>query len=420
MKFLNLQHTIRSFLEKKHFFFITYFLFLLGFFVFPSTHWHSNFFYAIILFPYLITLQFKRIQLISRSNLWVLSMVFASYMCLTLLWADNVGFKDYVYHLRRLIYLFVFLSLTIELVLRYPKFIDCLFTFLCWIAAITAVISIIWFFITNSFPKSRLGFLGGQVQNPVEGAIVYGMVALCCCFHGLKTKKSSAWIYAGLTMVILVSVALTQGRTPLGSLFVTFLIGAIITRNKKLFVIVLSVILFGVLMVFYLEGIKEIITRRGFSYRFEVWQQTLPIIKEAFLFGEGISTEIKFIMSNGKTLNHCHSVYLGITLHGGFIGLFMFFIIQAFSLWESFLYFLRENDFTYTAVLLFSFICITTVNYRALNHPDAFWMYFWFPLALLAGKKLSSDKAIKSFYSNVVYKNEVDIKAHGIKTLVHF
>jgi len=65
-------------------------------------------------------------------------------------------------------------------------------------------------------------------------------------------------------------------------------------------------------------------------------------------------------------------------------------------------------------------MCITTVNYRAMNHPDAFWMYFWLPVALLAGKKLSSDKAIKSFYSNVVYTNEVDIKAQGIKAAVHF
>ena len=178
MKFSELQLTIRSFLEQKHYFFITYFLFFLGFFVFPSTHWHNNFFYGIILFPYLVTLQPKRIRLICRSNIWILSMCIGGYMCLTLLWADNAVFKNYIYYLRRLVYLFVFLSLTIDLVLRYPKFIDYLFTFLCWTAAITAVASILWFYSSYSFPRDRLFFIGDQVQNPVVGASVYGMVTL--------------------------------------------------------------------------------------------------------------------------------------------------------------------------------------------------------------------------------------------------
>jgi len=377
---------------------ITYFFFLLGFFVIPSTHWHNNIFYGLILFPYLVTLRLKRIQLICQSNLWILSMVLSIYMCLTLLWAENVGFKDYVYHLRRLVYLFVFLSLTIELVLRYPKFIDGLFIFLCWVAAITTIVSIFWFYSSISFHLQRLNYLGDQVRNPVVGASVYGMVAIVCCFHFLKTKKLYTWIYTVLSVVILFSLALTQSRGPLGALLITFLIGAIIARNKKLLASVLCVILIGGLMFFYIEGFKGIIIKRGLSYRFEIWDQTLTKIKEAPLFGNGISTDNAFIMADGKKVNHPHNVYLGTTLYGGLIGLFLLLILQALTLWEGFLCFLRENDFTYVALLFFAFICITIMNDRVINHPDALWIYFWLPLALLAGKKLSRDKAIKSFY----------------------
>jgi len=377
---------------------ITYFFFLLGFFVIPSTHWHNNIFYGLILFPYLVTLRLKRIQLICRSNLWILSMGLAIYM------SENAVFKDYVYYLRRPVYLFVFLSLTIELVLKYPKFIDYLFIFLCWVAAITAIVSMIWFFFSSSFPMSRLRFLGDQVQNPVVGASVYGMVALCCCFHVLKTKKSYAWIYTGLSVVILFSAALTQSRGPLGALLITFLIGAIITKNKNLLVIVLCVILFGGLMFFYIEGIKEMIIRRGSSYRFEIWQQALARIQEAPFFGNGISTDNTFIMADGTKWNHPHNVYLSTTLYGGLTGLLLLLILQGLVLWEGFLCFFRENDFTYVALLLFAFICITTMNYRVISHPDALWIYFWLPLALLAAKKLSSDKAVKSFYQNIDQK----------------
>jgi len=377
---------------------ITYFFFLLGFFVIPSTHWHNNIFYAIILFPYLITLQLKRVQLICRSNIWLLSMFLGGYMCLTLLWADNAVFKDYVYYLRRVIYLFVFLSLTIELVLRYPKFIDYLFVFICWVAAITAIVSIIWFF---SLHTPRLRFIGDQVRNSVVGACVYGMAALVSCFHVLKTKKSNVWIYTVLSVVILFSAALTQSRGPLGALLITFLIGAVLTRNKKLLASVLCVILIGGLMFFYIEGIKEMIVRRGFSYRFEIWQQVLARIQEAPFFGHGISIDNTFIMTDGSKLNHPHNVYLGTTLYGGLIGVLLLLILQALALWEAFLCFIRENDFTYMALLLFAFICITIINDRVINHPDALWMCFWLPLALLAAKRLSSEKAVSSFYQNI-------------------
>ena len=401
MTFSELQLTARLFLEKIHFFFIMYFLFLLGFFVFPSIHWHNNLFYAFVLFPYVVTLQLKNIKIICRSNLFVLSIILAGYMCLTLLWADNAVFKDYVYYFRRIIYLFVFLSLTIDLVLRYPKFIDYLFVFLCWVAATTAIVSIFWFYSPFSFPPQRLCFLGDQVRNSVVGAIVYGMVALVCYFQVLKTKKSFVWIYSGLSVVILLSVGLTQSRGPLGALLVTFLTGAIITKDKTLFATVLGVILCGGLMSFYNDGFKEMILCRGFSYRLEIWHQTLSRIKEVLLFGEGLSANNTFIMTDGVKLKHPHNVYLATTLYGGLMGLFLLLILQIMALWESFLCFRRENDFTYVALLLFAFISITTMDYRVISHPNALWIYFWLPIALIAAKKLSINMAVKSFNHKV-------------------
>ncbi len=393
MKFSELQLTIRSFLEQRHYFFITYFLFSLGFFVFPSTHWHNNFFYGVILFPYLVTLKPKRIRRVFQSKIWTLSMFLALYMFLTLLWSEDVVLKDYVYYFRRIVYLFVFLTLTIDLVLRYPKFIDYLFTFLCWSAAISAVASVLCFYSSGSFPIARLQFIGDQVRNSVVGANVYGMVTLICFFHILKTKETYVWVYAVLSVVILFSVFLTQSRGPLGALFITFLIGAVLTRNKKLFYIVLCVTVIGGLMFLSLDEFRNMITYRGFSYRIEIWQQILSRIKEALVFGEGISTENTFIMADGTKWSHPHNVYLATTLYGGLIGLFLLFILQGMALWEGFQCFLRENDFTFVALFLFSFICIITTNYRVISHPDAIWVYFWLPLALFAAKRISSDTA---------------------------
>ena len=401
MKFFELQSSARLLLEKKHYFLITYSLFFLGIFVSPSTHWNNNFFYGLIIFPYLMTLQPNKIQLISRSNIWILSMVLSCYLCLTLLWADNAVFKDYLYYLRRPVYLFVFLSLTIEITLRYPKFIDYLFIFFCWIAAITAIISIFWFYSSFPFPQSRLSFLGDQLRNQVIGASVYGAIALVCFFHARKTQESYAWIYTGLCVVLLFAVALTRSRGPLIALVITFLIGAVLTRNKKLLAIVLLVILVFGMMFFYVEGFKKMFMRpTGVLYRLEAWQQTLERIKEALIFGEGISTDRTLILASGSKLNHFHSVYLGTTLQGGLIGLFLLLVLQILALREAFLYFLREKNFVYVAVMLFAYICIATMNYRIISHPNALWIYFWLPIAIIAGKKLPNEKAVQFFDHN--------------------
>ncbi|MBW1957544.1 MAG: O-antigen ligase family protein, partial [Deltaproteobacteria bacterium] len=177
-------------------------------------------------------------------------------------------------------------------------------------------------------------FLGDQVRNSVVGANVCGMVTLVCFFHVIKSKESYVWIYTVLSVVILFSVVLTQSRGPLGALLITFLIGAVLTRNKKILCTILCVILIGGVMFFTIDEIREMITRRGFSYRLEIWQQILLRIKEALFFGEGISTENIFIMADGSKWNHPHNVYLATALYGGLIGLFLFFILQAVALWE--------------------------------------------------------------------------------------
>jgi O-antigen ligase len=206
-------------------------------------------------------------------------------------------------------------------------------------------------------------------------------------------------------VAILFSAALTHSRGPWLALLITLPIGAVLTRDKKLLATILCVILIGVILFFFIEGFKGSILRpRGVFERLEVWQQILARMKETLFFGKGISADRTFILADGTKLNHSHNVYVGTIFNGGLMGLFLLLILQALVLWEGFLCFIRENDFTYVALLLFAFICMTTMNYRAISHPDALWMYFWLPLALLAAKRLSSDKAVKSFYHNADQK----------------
>lgn len=408
-KFSSLRVNIRTFWEEKHLFLIGYFLFVVGFFAMSSSHWHNNFYYSCIFFPYLITVQKEKIRVFCRSRVWILSLVLIVYLCLTLLWADNAIFDDFFDYIRCSLYILGFLSLTIDLALRYPKFFDYFSIFLSWVAGISAIVFIFRFYSSFSFPIQRLKCVG-KLDTPIVIASVYGIVGLVCYFHVVQKRITHSLAYICLMAVILFSTFLTQSRGPLFALLITFLVGALMTRDKKLLAIVICAIVGGGVSFFYVQGINDMFARpQGFSIRLEIWQQTLARIKEAVLFGEGISSssENTFIISDGTQWSHPHSLYLATTLYGGSIGLLLLLVLQAMALWESFLHFLKENDFTYMAVLLFAFMCVIVDYHRIICRPRAIWLIWWLPLALVAAKEVLSKRRMKTVYDN---EKRVDLR----------
>jgi O-antigen ligase len=216
------------------------------------------------------------------------------------------------------------------------------------------------------------------------------MVAIIGCFYVLKRREAHTGIYAGILSVILSSAVLTWSRGPLVALFGTLLIAGIIARDKRVVGIASFVAIIGGLMCFDVEGVKEMIFRAESGlYRVERWEQTLLRVREAPFFGEGISADRRITVSSGSTWNHSHNVYLATTLYGGLTGLILFLALLVVGLWRSIVCFRREEEFTYVGLLLFAFICMIFGNYRVISHPDAIWIYFWLPLAILAAKETS-------------------------------
>jgi O-antigen ligase len=164
----------------------------------------------------------------------------------------------------------------------------------------------------------------------------------------------------------------------------------IMTRDKRAIGIVTMVAIIGGLMFFNAEGVREMILRaKSGLHRVEIWEQTLLRVRESLFFGEGISADRRFTILDGSTWNHSHSVYLATALCGGITGLILFLALLLVGLWRSIVCFRQEEEFTYVGLLLFSSMCMMFGNYRVISHPDAIWIYFWLPLAILAAKETS-------------------------------
>jgi len=387
MNLSNLRSDTINYLEEKHVNYNLYFLFVLIFFVSPNLRLHCNFFYAIIIPIYLVSLRKTKFKDFLGSTIWLIAMALLIYLLLTMFWEENVGRKGHVYYIRKGIYLFAFFSLTMELVSRYPRFIEKLFLFLAWVGAATAVASMIWFIVSPPFPITRLKYIADQLQNSVQGGIVYGMIVLIIYFSIIKneTARSRRRLYGLLMIIIAGSVLLTQSRGPVGALLITFLAGALLTRDKKLLIIFGLIIVVGAVVFLRVPQVQKLVTQRGFSYRVELTQKTIAMAEEDLFFGKGLTTNQQVRADDGRLLYHPHNIYLGIVLYGGLTGLLLFLLLLAAAFRESWRQYFDTKDITFFVLILFCAINMVTSRDKIITHPGPFWFYFWLPLGLLAG-----------------------------------
>ena len=386
MKLLQWRAGIIRSLEERNVYTILYFLFVLLFFLSPNLRWHCNLYYALVIPVYLLTLEKKKIELFLGSGIWLIAMLLLVYLLLTILWVEDPGNKGTVYYLRKAVYVFVFFSLTMELIVRKPLFIKHFFYFLAWVGAGTVIISIIRFYCFSGFTLARLEYLADQLRNPVLGGNLYGMIVVMIYFYIFKnSERSRRWIYGVLMIIITASILLTQSRGPVAALLTTFLICGLLTRDKKLLIVLAGVILMGTATLIYVKPVQDLATKRGSSYRLELAQKTIDMASGNLLFGRGLTTKQQITADDGYLLYHPHSAYLGMVLYGGLTALGLFCLLLAAALREGLKHYFLEKDVTFLAMALFGACAILTTQDKIITHPHPLWFYFWLPLALLAG-----------------------------------
>jgi len=375
----------REFIDSHDVLFFLYLTFLIGFFISPSTSWHNNFFYIFIIPLFIITLHKEQLKSFFLSKTWIISIILVIYLAITLLWAQDSDDNGFLYYIRRPVYIFVFLSLTMTLVMRYPKFINTLLMSLPWIGALTGIISILSFYDTLSMPPERLSFFSDQLQNPIEGSTVLGTAALVTYFYIPKKSTKMFLIYALLFFILIVSVLLAQSRAPAAALIMAFLAGGILAKDKKVLIFIIILSFLGIFSFFKIPAFKESVIERGFSYRLETCKAIISKSQENLIFGKGLSTHAKFVMKNDKIVNHTHNVYLGMILYGGLVGLMLLLSLLFLALLNSISYFIHHNEITFLVLIIFAAICMLTGEDKIITHPDAIWVFFWLPLGLLSG-----------------------------------
>lgn len=397
---------IQNFSKKEftsHYFFILLIFFIIGFFCIPERSLiHRNFYYIFIFLPALIIFfRDHKLKNVTHENLFLFILLFLLYMALSLGWSEHRTWNE-LFDATRYILLILSFPLVITLALRNGGWqIGDLLWWSMLGVSIVALITIITFYTNNSFPYDRLEGLGRTVSNPTTNANMHGLFAIIGLTFLVQNRKRVDLSLPAQTITLLSTftlcsyVILTQTRGALLALIVaTFLLLILNKKWKAIFLLALIAVA-TIASIELSESIRGLF-ERGLGTRPYIWLESLGLFAEKPLFGHGVATETKYLISlNGttKTYENTHNILLHILVHYGLVGLFLWSLPTLYAIKSASCFDKTTKDWTLIVVLVY---CLTAMmfNIRSiLASPNAVWILYWLPIGLI----LYNNLMLKSF-----------------------
>ena len=380
----------------------SYTVFIIGFFFFPSSKFLSNFYYLAVVFPFVILILMKRINFrpLFSSRTFLIITIYLVYMFSTLFWADSLSMSDLTKYGFRVLYVLIFISVTIHLTQSYPTFLQKLLSLLCLTAAGFAIAKISSYYSQHAFPGTRL--LGdGLLTLAFRASSQFGIVAIGCTYFTLHQRAvKTKLLYLGALLASVSYIVLAQSRGPLLSFAVSVLAWLLSTwrlqkedyyihRNKLLVVLVSIFAVISVLFIlnpeyFQLSFLRDI----SIGHRLQMWEQLLGRIKDAPWFGHGLTADARTTTADGFLYIHPHSVYVGTLLYGGIVGLSLLVSVVISALWQGFGCVRQSLNLVAACMVLYGAVLIVPNGNMLIHHPKPFWLFFWFPVALVVASEL--------------------------------
>jgi len=271
---------------------------------------------------------------------------------------------------------------------------------LCWTAAAFAIAKILSYYSQHPFPDTRL--LGdGLLTLAFRPSSQYGIIAIACTYLVLHQRTIKIkLLYMGPLLASLSYMLLAQSRGPLLSFAVSMLAWQLSAwllrkeeshnhRNRLLVVLALMSVLITALIIVNPEYFKLVFLRKiSYQYRLDIWGQLLVRIKNAPWFGHGLNADPRTEVSIGVIWLHPHSVYVATLLYGGIVGLLLLMAVVISALWQGFGRVRQPMNLMAASMVLYGALCIAPNGNMLIHHPKPFWLFFWFPVALVVASEL--------------------------------
>lgn len=311
------------------------------------------------------------------------------YFSLSTLWSHE---PDLIDNLKNSLLIFLLLVLSIEYckTISYEKTVDILFYF----TSLSTAVFLITLFYKNNFNlpiNTRLNLssiFDLSENNPISSGVILGVTILL----SIEALKNSSKIKTLLALITIISaltlLILTKSRGPLISLAITSTLLLLVQRNTRTTVLILSAYT-ATLILIVSTSLYEIMIQRlnQPNYRLDIWQETLSMMKESWLFGLGLGGKAGISIGSGSLsgFTHSHSFMLESFRTGGIVG---FLIFSSFIITISYQSIKNNENRLFFTWLIFGMLCLLTNGRFPLMRPSIEWFCFWIPLFLWYGYSL--------------------------------
>jgi O-antigen ligase len=170
-----------------------------------------------------------------------------------------------------------------------------------------------------------------------------------------------------------------QSRGVWIALFLAIAIMALMSRNKKIYLL-FSVLILSLGVVFVLDS--DVFLKRGVSFRSEIWEQGIVYARNNWLVGLGFDNFILDIESTKKIFDHPHNMYIDIAIRFGSVGLISWLLLWSWAFVRAYQYRSTDLGRATLVLLVYSSVVVQTDGVAQWMKPNPGWFVTWLPLAL--------------------------------------
>jgi O-antigen ligase len=364
--------------------FLTYGVFLIGYFVLPDYNLQYKYYIRPlhILVPAGIVMLATAFKEIKSHPVFNLIIVYMVYMLASGLWSTPFEPYRLGQKLANAVYILSFIVLAHFLRCRYQVGFDRMLRFSVFFAAVSAIIALLFFYRDHPFPSARVTGLG-SLTNVNEFANVYGVYALLAMVYGLKA--SLRWeraLYFFAVVIFITFIWFGQSRTAFASLLMALFFLTIMGGRQEKYIWISLVISAVAVLVLVFPELVEQAWNRGLGARPLIWQEFLKDVAQSPVFGQGLISEVSYDIGV-ESFSVAHNAYIQALWHGGVIGFGLLSMILVSACWHAWRLGQEQDNFVVLGILLFAMSVMLTGVDTLIGRPRDQWMLFWFPLALL-------------------------------------
>ena len=383
------------------------FVLVAGFFVIPENSKYHTIVYLGFFIPALSAALLHARELgrtLTTDPAWQIFTVLMLWLGISTQWSS---FDDAA-HLVKLLLMLWLLALAVRLMLGNMRSFNTSLSLALVVAAAVVIATVFAHLVTTGtdFYAWRLGQLGGRSMSAVTVGEISAIFMLYCLMQARLAITPG--LRAGFTLmaaVFMLALLLSFSRTAFLALFLAAVWHYVqLGKFRAALIVAAASILLFVLMLMDIdvEWLRNISRSSTVEIRLWGWQATLEQIREHWLLGYGVRTDLQVPLDDpryieiGEPFWHPHNVFLSMWYQAGLIGLALLLALVV-ALVRKLRPLQGDRQTSYwSSIFIFILLLCLVDSPELVDRPATPWIWFWLPLAVA----LSADKISAGAHSS--------------------